>query len=454
MEELKKAADQADDSAKPEEQQATGEVQQVSDGREGAEKMFASYLQMFRNKEAEEVARDERYVKMAGQHKFWDQMPMPKPQTLPTQPAGPMLRQRREEVLQEPVRLPDGFGWCAFSMQTEKDVEEIYTMLTNNYVEDDEGYFRFDYSADFLKWALTPPGYHADLIFGIRELRTGRLVGFITALIVRLGIEGKEVQVSEVNFLCVVKAFRKYSIASVLIREVTRRSNLKAVWQGFYTSGTLLPTPFAEARYYHRSLNPRKLIAARFSYLPPSQTIGIYQKLHAVPETLTFELRGQCRRAEPQDLKQMKKLLDDFLRPFAIHVCLSVDEFKHFFMPRSGVIESYVVEFEGRITDFFSFYSLPSTVLDPKCPHKKINAAYAYYFVHSKHTVEEIFEVAILQAKHLGYDVFNALDIMDYGEVFSKLNFHPGDGFLKYYLFNWVLENKLLPPSQLGAVLL
>jgi len=39
--------------------------------------------------------------------------------------------------------------------------------LTENYVEDEDGLFRFDYSKEFLKWALTPPGYYQDWIFGI-----------------------------------------------------------------------------------------------------------------------------------------------------------------------------------------------------------------------------------------------------------------------------------------------
>lgn len=424
------------------------------EGEGRPEDIFAQYLQMFRNKKAGEVAADERYQKMAGQHKFWDLMPVAKPQSLAERPAGALLRQRVADVPAEPVRLPPGFAWCEFSLASEGDVQEIYTMLTRNYVEDDEGCFRFDYSAEFLKWALMPPGYRPELIFGIREEKDRRLIGFITGLLTRLGVEGRELRVTEVNFLCVVKAYRRFAMAAVLIREVTRRSNLQNVWQGFYTSGTLLPTPIAEARYFHRSLNPRKLVAARFSCLPPAQTLGIYQQLNAVPEQLSFELRGKCRPAELRDLKQARRLLEEFLGRFTVHVRFSQEEFRHFFLPRPGVIESFVVEADGRVTDFFSFYALPSSVLDPACPHKKIHAAYAYYFAHTALSAENLFELGVLRAKQLGYDVFNALDIMDYGEVFAKLNFHPGDGFLKYYLFNWVLQSKLVLPAQVGAVLL
>jgi len=46
---------------------------------------------------------------------------------------------------------------------------QVYQFLTENYVEDEDGLFRFDYSKDFLQWALTPPHYYHDWIFGIFE---------------------------------------------------------------------------------------------------------------------------------------------------------------------------------------------------------------------------------------------------------------------------------------------
>ena len=51
------------------------------------------------------------------------------------------------------------------------------------------------------------------------------MVGFITGIVLDLNIEDKIVQVTEVNFLCVHKKYRNYYMASVLIREVVRRSN-------------------------------------------------------------------------------------------------------------------------------------------------------------------------------------------------------------------------------------
>lgn len=52
---------------------------------------------------------------------------------------------------------------------------------------------------------------------------------------------------TEINFLCVHKKLRDKRLAPVLIKEITRRVNLKNIWQAVYTSGQLLPTPVAKA---------------------------------------------------------------------------------------------------------------------------------------------------------------------------------------------------------------
>ena len=45
------------------------------------------------------------------------------------------------------------------------EIEEECDINFKIYVEDDEGTFRFDYSRDFIKWALLPPNYKKELFF-------------------------------------------------------------------------------------------------------------------------------------------------------------------------------------------------------------------------------------------------------------------------------------------------
>ena len=58
------------------------------------------------------------------------------------------------------------------------------------------------------------------------------------------------------------------------------------------------------------------------------------------------------------------------------------DEFRHCFLPREGVVDSFVVQNPdtGEITDLCSFYHLPSSIIGHK-QHNKLNAAYSFYNV-------------------------------------------------------------------------
>jgi len=126
---------------------------------------------------------------------------------------------------------------------------------------------RFDYSPDFIKWALLPPGYRTDWFVGVRVSSSKRLAGFISAIPANIKTNGTARRMVEINFLCVHKKLRSKRLAPVLIREITRRVNLQNIWQATYTAGALLPTPIASCRYWHRSLNPKKLIEIKFSKL-------------------------------------------------------------------------------------------------------------------------------------------------------------------------------------------
>jgi glycylpeptide N-tetradecanoyltransferase len=85
-------------------------------------------------------------------------------------------------------------------------------------------------------------------------------------------------------------------MAPILITEVTRRVNLKDKWQAIYTSGKTLPTPFCRATYYHRSLNPKKLIDVKFSGLGPKQTLAMVKKLYNLPEEPTLKIRLMTKK--------------------------------------------------------------------------------------------------------------------------------------------------------------
>ena len=130
-----------------------------------------------------------------------------------------------------------------------------------------------------------------------------------------------------------------------------------------------------------------------------------------------------------------------------------------------------------------SFYSLPSTIIGND-KHKELRAAFSYYNIANSVDILDLVQDALICARNAGFDVFNALDIMENAQVsesnhwkccggaysaflewlvdfflffcvqFMKdVKFGIGDGHLQYYLSNWKVAKPLLP-SQVGLVLL
>lgn len=71
----------------------------------------------------------------------------------------------------------------------------------------------------------------------------------------------------------------------------------------------VLPTPFTQAVYYHRSLNPKKLIEIGFSGLGKNQTIPMIKKLYNLPEETTLPFRPMGKK----DIVSLTKLINDGL---------------------------------------------------------------------------------------------------------------------------------------------
>ena len=398
----------------------------------------------------------------------------------------------------------------------------MYQLLTANYVEDDDAMFRFDYSLPFLRWALQPPGFKPSWHVGVRATPSHKLVAFIsgTPATIRAGGPAEAarppIRVAEINFLCVHKKLRAKRLAPVLIKEVTRRVNADDVWQAVYTAGVVLPLPIAVCRYWHRSLQPKKLVEVGFSRVPHNSTLARLLKLYKLPPAPPI---ANVRPMAPGDVPAVAALLKAYLEGhadapaatsaasasaasaaaephaadppaarappppppppppqqqqppqsqgdappppphpqlrFPLHPVLDEAEVSHWLLPRSGVVSSYVVESSpgGAVTDFFSFYSLPSTVINHPV-HSTLRAAYCYYYAPGAHTAGELLHASLCCAAKEGFDVFNALDILaNTPELLRDLKFGIGDGHLQFYLFNWRAAAPLTP-QQVGIVML
>jgi glycylpeptide N-tetradecanoyltransferase len=202
-------------------------------------------------------------------------------------------------------------------------------------------------------------------------------VAFITAIPARIRSDTTALPMVEINFLCVHKKLRAKRLAPVLIKEITRRVNLENVWQAAYTAGVVLPKPIATCRcvpprgsrrrsclsvvcahsslltlaspqppispstvlangprnpqptralgrrYYHRSLNPKKLIEVGFSPLHKRMTMSRTIKLYKLP---TEPATPGFRQMVPADADAVTTLLASKLNTYRLAPVLDAEE--------------------------------------------------------------------------------------------------------------------------------
>jgi len=151
-----------------------------------------------------------------------------------------------------------------------------------------------------------------------------------------------------------------------------------------------------------------------------------------------------------QDVPKVTELLNTYLNDRKVHIVFDEAEVRHFFLPRDNVVYSYVDGPVGSPTDIFSFYCLPSQILN-HAQHNTLKVAYSFYNVSTTGRFKDGMRDLLIKAKALDFDVFNALDVMENRPVFEDLKFGIGDGQLHYYLFNWRIKD--VTPEDIGIVL-
>ena len=391
------------------------------------------------------------------EYKFWKTQPVTKFDE-EVKEEGPIQEEKTPaDIPDEPLPLLPDFEWCAIDVDDEKQLEDVFVLLNENYVEDRDASFRFNYTREFFNWALKSPGWTPDWHIGVRVKASKKLIAFISAIPVRLRVRAKVIDSVEINFLCVHKQLRSKRLTPVLIKEITRRVNKRNIWHALYTAGVVLPAPVSTCRYAHRPLNWDKLYEVQFTDLPPNATKAEMVAKYTLPKaTKTAGLR--VLRLE--DVDQALALFNRYQSRFDIVQEFTKEEFIHWFINDKNVVEqdkrvvfSYVVESEGKVTDFFSFYSLPFTILN-NSRYKDLGIGYLYYYASDadfkfedrfdkegtsllKQRLSTLVQDACIIAAQNKMDVFNALSSQDNTLFLEDLKFGPGDGFLNFYLFNY-----------------
>lgn len=81
----------------------------------------------------------------------------------------------------------------------------------------------------------------------------------------------------------------------MLVKEITRRIKSLNLWSAIYTSGHIMAPPFAQSQYFHRQLNPKKLVETGYAQMPAGTTLARYCKAHKITEVKPVDITGVPR---------------------------------------------------------------------------------------------------------------------------------------------------------------
>uniref|UniRef100_A0A3Q2YJH1 Glycylpeptide N-tetradecanoyltransferase n=1 Tax=Hippocampus comes TaxID=109280 RepID=A0A3Q2YJH1_HIPCM len=366
-------------------------------------------------------------------YEFWHTQPVPK--LGETAMGRGQITAGEASAREEPYSLPRGFSWDTLELSRPSVMQELRTLLNENYTEDDDNTVAPDLSVDYLQWVLQPPNWLAQWHCGVRVESNKKLVGFIAAVPADVHVYDTVKRMAQIKFLCVHKKLRLKRMTPVLIRELARRVRRQGVGQAAYTASVVLPTPLSSCRLHHRPLNLRKLLEVQYpgirGDMPPQRALKFYR----LPEnTKTAGLRPMTK----DHIERVRRLLQANLSKFHLKAGWSREEVAHWLLPREDVIDTYVVEADdGALTGVVSFYGISSKVLNHRL-HGSVRAAHLFYATSAAGgDLVQLAEDALVLLKSKGFDIVIAADVMDNNRFLEQLKFSFSGKWLHYYLYNW-----------------
>jgi glycylpeptide N-tetradecanoyltransferase len=348
--------------------------------------------------------------------------------------------------------------------------EQVIVLLTENYVEDEEGVFRFVYKPEHLRWLMLPNTSHLDLFIGLREADSGKLIGFLAACPITLhvrdnGIDnncfsesgGDQGETTEslryqeaalVDFVCVHQSRRGERLCPLLYDILDARLQTKGIHALVKTSGTLLDYPVSEINYYHLILNHDRCEIATFSSPRPA---------HHKIQTLSSDFADSFLPLEERHLESAYELFSREAQKYSLGLLLpTLHHTKHFLMERKDIVLTLVrqdPDSPNHITDLVTIFFVPHQILPAENPlqGEVLKIGYLSYHIATTITELELLKVAAT----IGRDRYelDCLNILPIGQITPatcrEARAGRGTGMLYYYINCGVGVDRPLKSSDL-----
>ena len=316
------------------------------------------------------------------------------------------------------TELPEYFEFKTLGL---KHLNEIYQLINNHYVEDQNNIVKLTFGRDFLYWYFKyiPDGYIIGLLY--HKI----LVGIVSAVFLDMIVYDNKIKVPYVNFLCIQKNLRRQNLAIYLIEELKSRMFQLKIPYALFWSNKNINKSFCLAKEFVIPINHEKLIAVEF--------------LNENPQPRNIIKQNPLCLMSKNDVENVFPKLNKFLEKFLIKPFFTAESAQHFLIPKKNILYSFVKRDENnQVTDFVNIYKNYVYCIKK---NKIISTANLGFYFHETMQITELIELLIDKLSKHGIDQLVFKNYSDNALIditkFSTYNDY------YYYFYNMAIKETL-----------
>lgn len=318
-------------------------------------------------------------------------------------------------------------------------INELTIFLQENYIMESTNQFKLFYTIDVVLLAL-----------GLKYIILGlfvekKLIGTITASESSYKINNKNIDLAEINFLCLDLEYRSANYASELINRITEVCKQNGTFIGFFTGINKIKKyeTFSKINFFHRPINTKKLIKNNFLRCTDNldeKNVNDLVNYYRSMDLQHFDPNYSYIKTTTFDQNLIKELYNTYLEYFKkqqylFYQLYSVDEFTCIL--NNPVVSTYCIYKNDTLVDFFVYYvgQQKNTTSD-----ELINCACIILYTSNEISLKSLFTYFIYVAYALDtqIDSITIINIMEFEEIVIDSNFkiENGTSQLYYSLYN------------------
>ncbi len=423
-------------------QAQTSQMNQAGEFTQDQMNMLQGYMDDGKKKEEKE--NEKRYEEFIDKnHKFWNGLPVPRMNE--KRVDGVVKEFDQSDIEKEAYHLPKEFEWSTLDLRDKETCNDVIKFL-NKYNNNTE--FRPDYTDYFLKWLLGVglESYNPSYCLGVRvsiapssttegSPGSGRLAGLIAGRIVKTQVNRHILDMGQVELMCIHPKLRNKRLCTVLIKELTRRYQIDGYNCATYTTYRHVAKPLCTVNNYHRAINLKVLLETGFTKVQ-NVSLKDLKKSYRLPEEPDNGL-DKFVKMEEGHVGEAYEALNEYMDKYNYHPIYSEEEFRQTFYNNKVVTSFVVLDDDGHVTDFSSYYIQQAKVCnDKKDKHPHIRVGYLFYYTSLLETPYRMVKDTLIMAKKGGVDVMDAYNVMENENLLKELMFEEGRSKSYYYLYN------------------